>query len=690
MATAAGRILLTVATLSLAGFGIREMYGVLASGGITGLQWVFLGIFALNFLWISFAACQAVLGFMRQILMDLASRGRSADEAPVLTTALLAPVYNEDPRTVGAALTAMAEKLAGSAPGQFAVFILSDTTRPDCWIAEEKVFRRLVEQSDAACPIYYRHRRLNSERKAGNIADWVMRWGGDWDAMLILDADSLIEPDTIREMARRLGEDAGLGLIQSLPSIAGARSLFARLQQFANRCYGPIFGNGLAVWYGHSGNYWGHNAIIRTRAFADAARLPELSGAPPFGGHVLSHDFIEAAFLRRAGWGVRFDTDLTGSFECAPPSLTDLLVRDRRWCQGNLQHIRFILARGLALSTRLHLLTGVMAYLSAVFWALLVVTGLLIAVQAALTRPEYFKAPALFPAWPVFDSERAIMLFIVSMTVVLTPKLLGWLAVMLRPRRLLSFGGPVALSMSVAFELLFSILYAPVMMVAQSRFVFDVLLGRDTGWSPQRRDDGTIGFVTALRNHRGHLQVGLVLSGTSLGTSLDLFLWLLPVTGGLVLSAIMSWMSGSLWLGTGLSRLAILRTPEERPASRSPILVRFEEQLAQMPQPCGGMVRALACDPGLRDWHFGQIGPELDAARPFDPDLVVARAKAAREPKAGRLDAWLTQKEATALLHDRGFFADAVAHWVDCADLPDITKPAEEQARGPVAVPAIK
>ena len=662
-ATAAGRLALAAVTLALAGFGIREMHGVLASGGITVLQWAFLAIFALNFLWISFAACQAVIGFVRQLLLDLMPRGRRRADAPPLTTALLAPVYNEDPRTVGAALVVMAEGLAAKAPGQFAVFILSDTNQPERWIAEEAVFRNLIELADPGCPIHYRHRRDNAERKAGNIADWVMRWGGSWDAMLILDADSLIEPDTIREMARRLGEDPGLGLIQSLPSIAGARSLFARLQQFATRCYGPIFANGLAAWYGRSGNYWGHNAIIRTRAFAEAARLPVLGGSPPFGGHILSHDFIEAAFLRRAGWGVRFDTDLADSFERAPPSLTDLLVRDRRWCQGNLQHIRLIFARGLALPTRLHLLTGVMAYLSAVFWALLVVTGLLIAVQAALTRPEYFKAPALFPAWPIFDSERAIMLFAVSMTVVLLPKLLGWLAVMVRPHRLRGFGGPVALTVSVAFELFFSILYAPVMMVAQSRFVFDILRGHDTGWAPQRRDDGTIDFATAAHNHRGHVLVGLILSGISLGISPDLFLWLLPVTGGLVMSACTSWMSGSFSLGGGLSRLAVLRTPEEKRRTRAPILVRFEDQLARMPEPGEGMILALAHDRELRDWHFGQIMPEPGLDRPFDADLVVARAKAAREHDAARLDAWLTAREATALLHDHAFLADAAAHW---------------------------
>jgi len=200
-------------------------------------------------------------------------------------------------------------------------------------------------------------------------------------------------------------------------------------------------------------------------------------------------------------------------------------------------------------------------------------------------------------------------------------------------------------------------------MVAQSRFVFDILRGHDTGWAPQRRDDGTIDFATAAHNHRGHVLVGLILSGISLGISLDLFLWLLPVTGGLVMSACTSWMSGSLRFGGGLSHLAILRTPEEKRRTCAPILARFEERIARMPAPERGMILALARDRGLRDWHFGQLVPDPGLDRPFDPDLVVARAKAAREHDAARLDAWLTAREATALLHDHAFLADAAVHW---------------------------
>src|SRR5690606_9033089 len=313
------------------------------------------------------------------------------------------------------------------------------------------------------------------------------------------DADSIMSPETIVEMARRLEADPGLGLLQTLPSIVMADSLYGRLQQFANRLYGPVFGNGLSAWHGVGSNFWGHNAIIRTEAFASSAHLPVLKGKAPFGGHVISHDFIEAALLRRAGWGVRFDTDLQGTYEEAPPSISDVLIRDRRWCQGNMQHIRFLFARGLAVTTRLHILSGIMAYISALFWFLLLTVGLALAVQASFTRPEYFAQPSLFPTWPVFDSARAVSLFILSMGIVLLPKLLAWATAILNLRRCLHYGGPILVTISVILEVFLSALVAPIMILAQSQKEREILTGGDSDTKPQRRNDGSLPLSAALR-----------------------------------------------------------------------------------------------------------------------------------------------------------------------------------------------
>ena len=659
LARALYRLLLLAGTAAITAYGVREMHGVLSPGGLTTLQAAFLGLFAVNFLWVSHAAVNAVLGVLRTFFRWLGSPSPEADEP--LPTAILVPVYNEDPVRVAAAVRVMAAGLASRAPGRFAFFLLSDTNRPGAWIAEERVFRSLVADAPATVPVYYRHRAHNDERKAGNVADWVQRWGGAWEAFLILDADSLVAPETIVRLARRLGADPALGLVQTVPTIVRGRTLYARLQQFANRCYGAVSAAGLAAWHGPSANYWGHNAILRTRAFAEAARLPILAGRPPFGGGVLSHDFVEAAFLRRAGWGVRIDADLEGSHEEAPPSLTDVLQRDRRWCQGNLQHARFLFAEGLALPSRLHLLSGILAYGSAALWFILVIVGLLLGVQAEFTRPEYFARPSLFPLWPVFDAERAIALFLVSMGVVLTPKLAGWLVCLASWPRLLAFRGPLALTGSVLVEILFSVLYAPVLMFAQTRLVLQVLTGGDAGWQPQRREGAGVPFGEALRLHRTDVLFGLAVAALAWHLHLHLFLWLLPVTAGLVLAPVLAWVSGREGPARVLGAVGLLRA-EGLPRERR-LVARFERVLGRgRVREVEGPLRALAADPGLRAFHAAQL-PAPGEREPFDPTLALARAKAEWEPDLAVLESFLTPPELMAWLSDPA----AVEHLADRA-----------------------
>lgn len=653
------RLFIALLTAALTVFGIREMVAVLSVNHITGLQYVFLGLFAVNFAWISFAMAQAILGFLRHLAITVRPPSDPATEL-AFKTALLVPVYNEAPARVSASAAAMAEALARAAPGRFAVFILSDTNQSDAWIEEEATYSRAIAEAPALCPVHYRHRPDNSERKAGNIADWVTRWGAAFDAMVVLDADSLMDAETIISLVRRLEANPDLGLIQTLPAIVRGRSLFARLQQFANRCYGPIYGNGLAFWHGRSSNFWGHNAIIRVAAFAEAARLPMLAGKPPFGGHILSHDFAEAAFLRRAGWGVRIDTDLQGSYEEAPPSLIDVIVRDRRWCQGNLQHGRLLFARGFTACSRTHFLSGIFSYLSSPIWLLLVLTGLGLAIQAQIARPEYFTEPSLFPTWPAFDTERAIKLFVISMGVVLTPKVLAWLALMLNPRALMRFGGPVLLTAGVLWETVLSALYAPIMMLAQTRIVASVLFGGDSGWKPQRRDDGGMPFGQIARTHAWHTATGAVLAAVAWAIHTDLFWWLSPLTLGLVLSIPLSAASGSVALGRAARALGLGRTPEER--ALPPIMGDVEARLAGNPS-CSDQRPALVRlrdDPRLAAWHLAQIAEVPPQDRPGDQTLA-ALAKAQREPDPESLGDWLSAAQAMALL-SRPELADWLQH----------------------------
>ena len=334
----------------------------------------------------------------------------------------------------------------------FHVVVLSDSTDADAWIAEEEAILHLRDRLVGASWIFYRHRPKNVDLKAGNVADWVRRFGAPYAHFVVLDADSLMEGETLVRLAAADGGQPHVGVIQTIPIVVGGVTLFARLQQFANRVYGPLIANGLAWWNGADGNYWGHNAIVRTVAFAEAAGLPHLKGPKPFGGHVLSHDFVEAALVRRGGWAVRLAPALSGSYEESPPSIVDLATRDRRWCQGNLQHLAVVTARGLRPVSRLHFVTGVFAYLASPLWLAFLVVGMLVSLQARFVTSEPVTSGFRLLGMPAQDFLRARRLFLIMMAVLLAPKFIA-LALLLTKRHLRrGCGGAARASVSVALE----------------------------------------------------------------------------------------------------------------------------------------------------------------------------------------------------------------------------------------------
>ncbi len=356
------RLFIFIGTAALTIAGGYEMYGVVKVGGVTVLEAMLLGFFLLLLAWIAFSFMSAIAGFFVLITRRTGGLAIDRDNFPSdlsSRTAMLLPTYNEDPHELIARLRAMYESVGATGHDhQFDWFLLSDTTDPDIWVREEMAFIAL-RRDCGPDRLYYRHRSDNTARKSGNIAEWIRRFGAAYDHMIVLDADSLMAGDTIVRLAHAMELNSSAALIQTQPIIVNARSLFSRLQQFAGRVYGPLIATGNAWWHSTESNYWGHNAIIRVRAFAEHAGLPELRGRRPFGGHILSHDFVEAALMRRSGWAVYMAPELGGSFEEVPPSILDFAARDRRWCQGNLQHIGVLPARGLHWVSRVHLLTGI-------------------------------------------------------------------------------------------------------------------------------------------------------------------------------------------------------------------------------------------------------------------------------------------------------------------------------------------
>ena len=623
-----------------------EMYLVLAVGGLTTLEAVILALFVILFAWVALSFASMLGGVIAMATGQTRPLGIDPDmPLPAIETrsALLLPTYNEDPDRVFSRVQAVTESVAATGQAAcFDVFILSDTTNPDIFIAEEAAFLTLRERLGDEARIYYRHRPKNEAKKAGNIAEWLQRFGGLYEDMIVLDADSLMTGDTLVRLVAAMERNPGVGLIQTFPVMVNATTTFARVQQFAGRLYGPLIAYGLAWWHGMDGNYWGHNAIIRVRAFAGCAGLPALSGPRPIGGHILSHDFVEAALMRRGGWAVVMAPALGGSYEESPPSLTEYAARDRRWCQGNLQHMGVLPARGLHWATRLHLATGIGAYVAAPLWLSFLFVGILISLQAKFIRPEYFpKTFTLYPQWPAQDPVRAAYVFAGTMALLLLPKLIGYLAMLADRRTRRGFGGGMRAFLSMLTETLISGLIAPIMMLIQSASVMAILSGRDSGWQAQRRDDGTLPLRAVIRRYGWHTVFGLLLALAAYEVSYSLFAWMTPVIVGLILAVPLAQWTANPETGRKLRQMKLLLTPEE---SRPPeILQRANALVADFAGASQrGAIERLFSDPALLAAHRAML-PQIPARRPGEIDV-------ARVVAFARLEDCISLQQATALL----------------------------------------
>ena len=523
-------------------------------------------LFILTFAWISLFFWSGIFGFFELLRHKHVPGIRWPDEHKKITskTAVLVPVYNESPTSVYANILAMAESLAETknAPG-YDFFVLSDTTDPKIWLEEEACWLRARQNLPRGIGLYYRRRPVNTARKSGNIEDFCNKWGTLYDFMIVLDADSLLEGRTMVKMTLLMEENEKTGIIQAPPMCINKNSLFSRIQQFAGKVYGPVVSAGLAYWQVGDSNYWGHNAIIRVKAFMDCCKLPVLKGRAPFGGFILSHDFVEAALIRRGGWSAWLLPELKGSYEECPPSMIDFAMRDRRWCQGNMQHIKILFSKGLHPVSRIHFITGIMSYLSSPLWLGFLLVGLAVALGRNIFPPEYFPTTyTLFPTWPVFDKIGVIVMFAFSLFMLIFPKFLG-LIIYLLQNKAKDIGGRIGAVKSVFAEIIFSALSAPVMMMFQSKFVFDIFTGHDSGWKTQNRDETGTPWQTAWERHKWHMFLGLTTTVIVWKYAHELFWWLLPVTLGLIFSIPLSVFSSREQNGLKAKSCRYFIIPEE-------------------------------------------------------------------------------------------------------------------------------
>jgi membrane glycosyltransferase len=491
--------------------------------------------------WIALSAASAIVGMFTPRITE--HRPSSGDPSS-MTTALLVPIYEEDPVITFKRIASMQKSLvARSTNHTYAFFILSDTRSKTTAAQEQAEFAKLKAQIDTRVDIFYRRRETNTDRKTGNLQDWINNWGGDWDAFITLDSDSLMSARTIHRLTDKLVTMPEVGLLQTVPRLLGGKTMFARGQQFSNNVYGGILAKGLERWSGVDGNYWGHNAIIRTEAFANCAHLPRLSGKGPLSGTIKSHDFIEAALLRRAGWSVRLLPELDESYEEIPQTLIDYILRDRRWCQGNLQHLRLLGSKGFTAFSRFHLFQGAMAYVSSFIWFALLIVWTVMGRNEEQNIVRYFTdANPLFPQWPHMDTVSRMAVLTTMLALLLVPKLLGIAATYLRNRSCEEYGGRARFLLSSLVEIIFSIALAPILMIQHVLAVLRTIVGKDAGWAPQNRSGGNYSLFALLRFHWLETTIGMLLT---IGLVLGLVsLWLVPIAISLLMTIPISFATG--------------------------------------------------------------------------------------------------------------------------------------------------
>jgi len=549
-------------------YGCSMMLDIISANGIQIVEYVMLGLFAATFTLIALAFWACLIGFLiRLIAKDpvafVSPIARCKASAASGQTALVMPIYNEDAARVangiGATLNSL---LATGQAANFHFFLLSDTTDAAIAAEEHAAFRRLHRRYRGRIRMTYRRRPLNQGRKAGNIADFGRRWGHRFDHMVVLDADSVMTGRVLVDLVRIMTVNPDAGIVQTLPMAVGQTTLFGRIHQFATHMASETFATGFAFWQMGDGNYFGHNAIIRLKPFVEHCHMPVLSGQAPMGGEILSHDFVEAALMRRAGFGVWVLPDGTGSYEEIPTNLLDHAKRDRRWCQGNLQHLRLLAMPGLTLMSRYHLLMGVAAYTSSVLWLLLIGAGLIAQLQITFSPIDYFQGgPALFPAWPVAKTREFLSLLGLTLFVLLAPRALALcLSLIDRRWQRIGLGSVVA---STLLEIIFSTLLAPVLMLFNTLSVTATLAGRSIHWTAQPRHGRGLGLTECVDRLYGHTLLGLIVLAGVAPLVPHAVAWLSPVLTGLVFAIPVCLISSRVGAGQLCQRLGLFLTPSE-------------------------------------------------------------------------------------------------------------------------------
>jgi len=554
----------------------------LAPGGLGLIDVTLLVLFAVTLPWMVAGFWNAVIGFLimrfsadpTAAIMPMAA-GIRGDELVTTSTAILLCIRNEPPERVIRNVEPMLAGLDAAGCGaRFHLYVLSDTSDAEIAGNEQMCFAALTSRWRERVAVTYRHRALNTGYKAGNIRDFCERWGSQHDLALTLDADSLMTASAVLRLVRIMQADPRLGILQGLVVGLPSTSAFARVFQFGMRLGMRSYTMGSAWWQGDCGPYWGHNAVLRLAPFIAHCALPVLSGDGTEDRHILSHDQIEAALMRAAGYDVRVLPQEDLGWEENPPTLIEFIRRDLRWCQGNMQYWCFLLLPGLRPVSRYQLVLAILMFIGSPAWTGLLVLGTL--AVAFCDTPGSFIRP-----------DAGMALFVCVLVMWFSPKIASAIDILLHPELRRGFGGAGLFILNYVIETVYSILLCPILWVGHTIFLAGLLFGREIGWIGQTRDDHAVPLTLALRNLWPHTLLGCAALGLLALTQPGAIPYALFLAGGPALAVPLAVMTAWPPFGSFAARVGIGRLPEE--TARPAILLALElpaiELAAPMPRP---------------------------------------------------------------------------------------------------------
>ena len=519
---------------------------------------IILVLFALTLPWMVVGFWNAIIGLLicqcvkDSITFILPKNMQVSDTSPIThSTAILLCIRNESPARLIRNLQAMLDGLVNDHLGSFFhVYVLSDTN--EATIAEEETasFEELRSKWNEQIQITYRRREDNAGFKAGNIADFCQRWGKDHDFALVLDADSFMASRAITRLVRMMQANPRLGILQGLVIGLPSTSAFTRLFQYGMRLGMRSYTMGSAWWQADCGPYWGHNALIRLKPFIEFCDLPVLKNRSGVPYPILSHDLIEAILMRRAGYEVRIYPQEDLSWEENPPTLTEYIRRDLRWCEGNLQYRNLLTLPNLRPVNRYQLILAIAMFFGSPAWIFLILfctiaIGLSIT-PATLVNSNYFSS-----------------LLMVTLVMWYLPKITGAIDVLLRTSKSKLFGGRIRFFINLILEMIFSLLMTPITWFNHTIFILSLVFGKKGGWSAQTRDDHSISVAHAAQQFWPHTILGLALFSLLYLTHPETIPYAMLFFGGLLFSIPLVVITSQPWLGRIMIRYRLLSLPEE-------------------------------------------------------------------------------------------------------------------------------